>query len=135
MQRSCVRNDEAVRTPVAVQIAGAPRLLVTPLQPDKLAAFRLTTLEKDPKSFLEIFSKQALFTTSELGVPINLLDIERYAVPSMPPELDPEDLALLEVSDPLWQSRLLAALCLQALLILTLASTLCSGDRKRDPAC
>ncbi|KAK9801893.1 hypothetical protein WJX73_008520 [Symbiochloris irregularis] len=81
------------------EIAGAPRLLVTPLQPDKLAAFRLTSLEKDPKSFLDILSKQALFATSELGVPINLLDIERYAVPDTAPELDPEDLALLEETE------------------------------------
>ena len=73
----------------SVQISGDPKLLVTPLQPEKLARFSLTSLERT--------SKRALVLEADLGIPINLLDIDRYAVPAQPPVLDPEDLALLEV--------------------------------------
>ena len=73
-------------------------MLVTPLQPEKLAQFRLTTLERDPKAFLDIFTKQSLFLGSDLSVPVHLLDIDSYAVPVEAPQLAPEDLALLEVS-------------------------------------
>lgn len=55
---------------------------------------------------------------ADLGIPINPLDIERYTVPSDLPELDPEDLALLEVSSstllPLTSSVPLHALAQQA---------------------
>ena len=73
-----------------MQVPADPKLLVTPLQPEKLAQFELTSLEKS--------SKRALVLEADLGIPINLLDIERYAVPQQAPELAPEDQALLEVN-------------------------------------
>ena len=73
----------------AGQIPGNPKLLVTPLQPEKLALFQLTSLEKS--------SKRALVLEADLGIPIHLLDIERFNVPLEPAQLAPEDEALLEV--------------------------------------
>ena len=72
-----------------MQVPGDPKLLVTPLQPEKLAQFKLTSLETS--------AKRALVLEADLGIPINLLDIERFTVPAIPPQLAPEDEALLEV--------------------------------------
>ena len=64
-------------------------MLVAVLQPDKLAAFNITTLEQD--------MRQDLLVEPDLGIPISLLDTERYAVPDHKPPLAPEDAALLAV--------------------------------------
>jgi hypothetical protein len=64
-------------------------MLVAVLQPDKLAAFNITTLEQD--------MRQDLIVEPDLGIPISLLDTERYAVPDHKPPLAPEDAALLAV--------------------------------------
>ncbi len=62
-------------------------MLVAPLQPEKLAAFSLTTLERNPR--------RDLVQEADLGIHISLLDTERYSVPDTVPPLAPEDAALL----------------------------------------
>eukprot|EP00798_Chlamydomonas_sp_ICE-L_P028375 gene28376-31509_t len=70
------------------EIPGDPKMIVPQLHPDRLAAFKLTSLEREPK--------RELLLPHDLGIPISLLDVERYAVPeSGPAPLDPADKALL----------------------------------------
>uniref|UniRef100_A0A7S3QWG7 RNA polymerase II-associated factor 1 homolog n=1 Tax=Dunaliella tertiolecta TaxID=3047 RepID=A0A7S3QWG7_DUNTE len=73
------------------EIPGDPKLLVTQPPPEKLASYSLTTLEKD--------TKRDLILPSDLGIPISLLDVERYQVPlnaaGERPTLDPKDAALI----------------------------------------
>ena len=71
------------------QVPCEPKLLVTPLDPQQLARFRLTSLERDPK--------RDLVLGPDLGIPLSVFDIGRYDVPAVPPPLAPEDAALLEV--------------------------------------
>lgn len=66
-----------------------PKMLIAPLQPEKLAQFSLTTLERNPR--------RDLVQEADLGIHISLLDIERYSVPDNAPPLAPEDAALLAV--------------------------------------
>lgn len=63
-------------------------MLVAPLNAQQLAAFRLTTLERDPK--------RDLVLEPDLGIPLSVFDVDRYSVPPVPPPLAPEDQALLE---------------------------------------
>lgn len=73
------------------QIPGDPKLLVTQAEPSRLSQFALTCLEKEPM--------RDLVLPSDLGIPISLLNVERYLVPpGPPPPLQPEDQALLGVS-------------------------------------
>lgn len=75
-----------------MQIPGDPKLLVIPADPTRLSTFSLTALECEPK--------RDLVLPADLGIPISLLNVERYAVPAgdEPQTLDPEDEALLGVS-------------------------------------
>ena len=66
-----------------------PKMLIAPLQPEKLAQFSLTTLERNPR--------RELVQDADLGIHISLLDVERYSVPDSLPPLAPEDAALLAV--------------------------------------
>ena len=76
--------------PDCLQVPCDPKMLVAVLQPEKLAAFNITTLEQD--------MRQDLIVEPDLGIPISLLDTERYAVPDHRPPLAPEDAVLLAVS-------------------------------------
>jgi len=82
-----------------LQISCDPKILLPPLNTQDLAAFQLTSLEKEMK-------RDVLFPP-DLGIPINALDIERYSIP-LPSsrsggssltkgELHPADAALLHV--------------------------------------
>jgi hypothetical protein len=62
-------------------------MLVAVLQPERLAAFGVTSLERE--------MRQDLILEPDLGIPISLLDTQRYAVPDHRPPLAPEDAALL----------------------------------------
>lgn len=62
-------------------------MLLPPFNPQELATFRLTSLERG--------LKRDLLFTSDLGIALNSLDIERFSVPSTRDQLDPEDEALL----------------------------------------
>jgi RNA polymerase II-associated factor 1 len=74
-------------------------MLLPPLNTEELAAFQLTSLEKEMK-------RDVLFPP-DLGIPINALDIERYSIPLSSSrsggssltkgELHPADAALLQV--------------------------------------
>lgn len=79
-------------SPLLVQVPCDPKMLVAPLDPQQLAKFHLTTLERDPK--------RDLVLEPDLGIPLTVFDIGRYAVPVNPPPLAPEDQALLEVRVP-----------------------------------
>ena len=72
-----------------LQVPCDPKMLIAPLQPEKLAQFSLTTLERNPR--------RELVQDADLGIHISLLDIERYSVPDTAPPLAPEDAALLAV--------------------------------------
>ena len=74
------------------QVPCDPKLLVKPLTTEQLASFWLTSLERVPK--------KELFFEPDNGVPLNLLDLEKYEVPEEPPPLAPEDEALLAVRPP-----------------------------------
>lgn len=52
------------------QVPCEPKLLVTPLDPQQLAKFRLTSLERDPK--------RDLVLEPDLGIPLSVFDIGRY---------------------------------------------------------
>ena len=80
-------GSDARRHPL--QVPCEPKLLVTPLDPQQLAKFRLTSLERDPK--------RDLVLEPDLGIPLSVFDIGRYDVPAVPPPMAPEDAALLEV--------------------------------------
>ncbi len=71
-----------------LQVPCDPKMLVAPLNAQQLAAFRLTTLERDPK--------RDLVLEPDLGIPLSVFDVDRYSVPPVPPPLAPEDQALLE---------------------------------------
>lgn len=75
-----------------LQVPCDPKMLIAPLQPEKLAQFSLTTLERNPR--------RDLVLEADLGIHISLLDIKRYSVPDNPQPLAPEDAALLAVSCP-----------------------------------
>lgn len=62
-------------------------MLLPPLTAQDLAAFRLTSLEKDMK-------RDMLFEP-DLGIPISALAVEQYYIPSGNPQLHPADAALL----------------------------------------
>lgn len=64
-------------------------MLVAVLQPEKLSQFNLTTLEQD--------MRQDLILEGGVGIPLSLLDTQRYAVPDHLPPLAPEDAALVMV--------------------------------------
>lgn len=63
-------------------------MLVPPIQTEKLAAFSLTSLEKD--------LRHDLMVMPDLGIPVSLLDIQRYSVPDVPQQLHADDKALIE---------------------------------------
>ncbi|KAK9832178.1 hypothetical protein WJX74_001843 [Apatococcus lobatus] len=65
-----------------------PKMLVTPLQPERLAEFKLTSLEIDARHEMPV--------PLDLGIPVSALDIQRYTVPDVPEPLDPADALLLE---------------------------------------
>ena len=86
----CALVQEHAREPwSASQVPCDPKMLIAPLQPEKLAQFSLTTLERNPR--------RDLVQEADLGIHISLLDIERYSVPDNAPPLAPEDAALLTV--------------------------------------
>ncbi|BDA44202.1 RNA polymerase II-associated factor 1 homolog [Coccomyxa sp. Obi] len=64
-----------------------PKMLVAVLQPEKLSQFNITTLEQD--------MRQDLILEGGVGIPLSLLDTQRYAVPDHLPALAPEDAALV----------------------------------------
>ncbi|GFH17066.1 uncharacterized protein HaLaN_13610, partial [Haematococcus lacustris] len=69
-------------------LPGDPKLLISPQEPDKLAAFAITSLEKAPP-------REPLLPP-DLGIHLSLLDVEQYAVPAEgPAALHPADLALI----------------------------------------
>ena len=65
-------------------------MLVSQLESAQLAAFKLTTLEREPRRDMTL--------AADLGIPVSVLDIERYAVPETRVPMDPEDAALLDVT-------------------------------------
>ena len=67
-----------------------PKLLIAPLQPEKLAKFAITSLERS--------SKRELMLEPGLGIHISLMDTSDYSVTDPDAQLAPEDLALLDVS-------------------------------------
>lgn len=75
------------------QIPCDPKMLLPPLNAQELAAFSLTSLERE--------TKRDMLLEPDLGLPISMLDIGRYTVPyeteADKPPLDPKDAALLEV--------------------------------------
>ncbi|KAL4519355.1 hypothetical protein Ndes2526B_g00452 [Nannochloris sp. 'desiccata'] len=83
------------------EISCDPKMLLPPLNTQDLAAFQLTSLEKEMK-------RDVLFPP-DLGIPINALDIERYSIPLSSSrsggssltkgELHPADAALLQVEN------------------------------------
>lgn len=84
-------TDAASTRCMPTQIPGDPKLLVTQAEHSRLSQFALTCLEKEPM--------RDLVLPSDLGIPISLLNVERYLVPpGPPPPLQPEDQALLGVS-------------------------------------
>eukprot|EP00873_Tetraselmis_striata_P034346 jgi/Tetstr1/454610/TSEL_041502.t2 len=72
------------------EIPADPRLLVSGTDAQQLSEFCLTSMERDPKW-------EVLFEP-DLGIPISLLDSQRYAVPKERPPLDPADRALIQDS-------------------------------------
>ena len=66
------------------------KLLISPLQPEKLGAFAITSIERNPR--------RELMLEPGLGIHIGLLDTSAYSVTDPAARLAPEDLALLEVS-------------------------------------
>lgn len=77
---------------LSAQVPCDPKMLVAPLDPQQLAKFHLTSLERDPK--------RDLVLEPDLGIPLSVFDIGRYAVPTVTPPLAPEDEALLQVQMP-----------------------------------
>ena len=65
------------------------KLLIAPLDPEKLAAFAITSLERNPR--------RELMLEPGLGIHLGLLDTSAYSVTDPHAQLAPEDLALLEV--------------------------------------
>jgi hypothetical protein len=79
---------------VCLQPPSDPKLLVAPLQPEKLAKFAITSLERNPR--------RELTFEPGLGIHVGLMDTSEYSVTDPDAQLAPEDLALLEV----WTSLL-----------------------------
>lgn len=73
------------------EIPSDPKLLVSGTDPRQLSEFCLTSMERDPK--------WELLFEPDLGIPISLLDSQRYAVPKERPAMDPADRALIQDSD------------------------------------
>ena len=71
------------------QIPCDPKLLIDQVRPAELAAFKLTSLERNPRRGLPL--------TPDLGIHISVLDVGRYAVPDIVLPMDPEDEALIAV--------------------------------------
>lgn len=80
-------NNKFIAIYLIKQVPCDPKMLIPPLNIPQLAAFSLTSLERE--------TKHDLLFSSDLGIPINPLDIERYTIPQRPPALDPLDAALL----------------------------------------
>lgn len=72
------------------EIPADPKLLLTRPQPEALSSFAVTSLEQQ--------ALRGLLLPGDLGVPITLLDAERYNAPPQGKQgpLDPKDQALLE---------------------------------------
>lgn len=68
------------------EIPSDPKMLVSQIQPEALAQFALTTLERQAKRDL----------LSAPNILVSPLDAQRYQVPEQPGVLDPADLALLK---------------------------------------
>lgn len=68
-----------------------PKFLVNPLDLNRFVDYKATSLEQN--------AKHELLTPADLGVDIDLILPERYAVPSVP-EYDPDDEKLLNEDDP-----------------------------------
>lgn len=66
-----------------------PKILVPPLHPDQLAAFKLTTLERE--------LRQELQTLPGLGIPVTVLNTHNFSIPNTPQRLHEDDEALLAV--------------------------------------
>ncbi len=64
-------------------------MLFETVPPEKLAEFSLTELDMNLK-------RDVMFEP-DLGMPLSVLDVDRYIVPSNAPPLDPADLALFQV--------------------------------------
>ncbi len=89
----------ALPTPLASrcrQVPCDPKMLLPPLDRAELAGFQLTSVEREMK-------RDMLFEP-DLGIPISMLDIERYAIPYAGPHdkppLHPKDEELLRVGAP-----------------------------------
>lgn len=82
------RHAERQHPPLA-QVPCDPKMLVSQLEPAQLAAFKLTSIEREPRRDLAL--------AADLDIPISVLDIGRYAVPEQPQPLEPEDAELLNV--------------------------------------
>lgn len=78
---------------VPLQIPCDPKMLLPPLNQAELGAFSLTSLEREMK-------RDMLFEP-DLGIPITVLDIDRYTIPYAGPHekpaLHPKDAELLKV--------------------------------------
>ncbi len=74
---------------MCAQIPCDPKLLIDHVRPAELAAFKLTSLERNPRRGLPL--------TPDLGIHISVLDVGRYAVPDIVLPMDPEDEALIAV--------------------------------------
>jgi hypothetical protein len=64
-------------------------MLVTPVHPERLAQFALTTLELN--------HRRDYIVDADLAIPISMLGVDQYCVPENPPSLADEDSILLEV--------------------------------------
>lgn len=73
-----------------------PKFIVNPLNVSRFIKYETTSLEHN--------AKHELLTPTDLGVDIDLILPERYAIPSTPPVHDPEDDRLLNDDEPLIQS-------------------------------
>eukprot|EP00887_Chlorella_sp_A99_P000478 scaffold17.g478.t1 len=71
-----------------------PKLILPPFNPQQLAAFRLTELEK--ASLRRYDLKKDMLFEEDLGIPITAWNIEQYSIPDEPAELHPADAYLLE---------------------------------------
>lgn len=70
------------------EIPSDPKMLVDPFQPQRLASFFLTSMETQ--------LPRELLLPPDLGIPITLMDGDRYTIPEdAPTTLAPEDAALL----------------------------------------
>ncbi len=70
------------------------KILVPPLHPEQLAAFKLTTLERE--------LRQELQTLPGLGIPVTVLNTHNFSIPDTPQRLHEDDEALLAVCCCFW---------------------------------